>query len=147
MSQATDTLKKTTQRIVRSAVLPLGRRYKSDQIYELPRLPGEWFTDTIHGRTVSRDGNKYGQLFANHTYFAAIYPMDRKRKAGEALHIFFQEFSVSERLTLDGTKEQIGSNSEFMHQIRKNGIDFHVIEPERHNQNPAEGIIREIFRK
>ena len=54
MSQATDTLKKTTQRIVRSAVLPLGRRYKADRIYELPRIPGERFTDTIHGRTVSR---------------------------------------------------------------------------------------------
>ena len=123
-------------------MLPLGRRYKADQIYELPRLPGELFTDTIHGRTVSRDGNKYGQVFANHTYFVAIYPMDRKGKSGEALRVFYQEFGVPERLTMDGAKEKIGSNSEFMHQIRKNGIDFHVIEPERHNQNPAEGVIR-----
>ena len=38
-SQATDTLKKTTQRIFLSAVLPLGRRYIVDRIYELPRLP------------------------------------------------------------------------------------------------------------
>ena len=82
LRQATDTLKKTTQRIVRSAVLPLGRRYKADRIYELSRLPREWFTDTIHGRTVSRDRNKYGQVFANHTYFAAIYPMYRKGKVG-----------------------------------------------------------------
>ena len=44
-------------------------------------------------------------------------------------------------------KKQIRSNSEFMHQIRKNVIDFHVIEPERHNQNPAEGVIREIRHK
>ena len=34
-----------------------------------------------------------------------------------------------------------------MHQILKNGINFHVIEPERNNQNPAEGVIREIRRK
>ena len=34
-----------------------------------------------------------------------------------------------------------------MHQIRKNDNEFHVIEPERHNQNPAEGVIREIHRK
>ena len=74
LSQDTDTLKKTTQRIVRSAVLALGRRYKANHIYELPRLPGEWFTDTIHGHTVSHDGNKYGQVFANHIYFAAVYP-------------------------------------------------------------------------
>ena len=73
--------------------------------------------------------------------------MDRKVKAGEALRVFCQEFSVPERLTMDGAKEQIGSNLEFMNQIRKNDIDFHVIEPERHNQNPEEGVIREIRRK
>ena len=100
-------MKKTTQRIFRSAVLPLGRRYEADRIYELPRLPGEWFTNTFHGRTVSRDGNKYGQVFVNHTYFSAIYPMDRKGKAGEALRVFCQEFGVPERLTMDGAKEQI----------------------------------------
>ena len=73
--------------------------------------------------------------------------MDRKGKAGEELRVFCQEFGVPERLTMDGSKEQIGSNSEFMHQIRNNGIDFHVIEPEQHNQNPAEGVIREIRQK
>ena len=73
--------------------------------------------------------------------------MDRKGKSGEALRVFYQEFVVPERLTMDGTKEQIGSNSEFMHHIRKNGIDFHFIEPERHNQNPEEGVIRDIRRK
>ena len=72
--------------------------------------------------------------------------MYRKGKAGEALRVFCQEFGVPERLTMDGTKEQIGSNSEFMYQIR-NGIDFHIIDPERHNQNPTEGVIREICRK
>ena len=88
-------------------MLPLSRRYKSDRIYELTRLPGELFTDTIRGRKVSRDGNKYGQVFANHTYFAAIYPMDRKGKSGEALRVFCQEFGVPERLTMDSAKEQI----------------------------------------
>ena len=48
---------------------------------------------------------------------------------------------------MDGAKEIIGSNSELMHQIWKNDIEFHVIEPEWHNQNTAEGVIREIRRK
>ena len=73
--------------------------------------------------------------------------MDRKGKSGEALRVFCQEFGVPERLTMGGAKEQIGSNSEFMHQIRKNGIEFHIIDLERHNQNLAEGVIREIRRK
>ena len=68
--------------------------------------------------------------------------MYRKGKAGEAIRVFCQEFGVPEQLTIDGAKEQIGSNSEFIDQIRKNSIDFHVKEPERHNQNPAEGVIR-----
>ena len=34
-----------------------------------------------------------------------------------------------------------------MKQIRKNDIDFHVIEPDRHNQNPCKGVIREVRRK
>ena len=34
-----------------------------------------------------------------------------------------------------------------MQQVRKNNIDLHVIEPERHNQNPCEGVIREVRRK
>ena len=47
LAQATATLKSTTQNIVRSAVLPLGRRYKADWLYHLTRLPGDWYTDTL----------------------------------------------------------------------------------------------------
>ena len=73
--------------------------------------------------------------------------MDTKKKAGEALRIFCQEFGVPDRLTFDGSKEQTGKGTEFMKQVRKNNIDFHVIEPERHNQNASEGVIREVRRK
>ena len=34
-----------------------------------------------------------------------------------------------------------------MKEVQKQGIDFQVIKPERHNQNPSEGINREIQRK
>ena len=34
-----------------------------------------------------------------------------------------------------------------MQQIRKHDIDYRVIEPEFHNQNPCEGVIRELRRK
>ena len=82
LAQATATLKSTTQKIVRSAVLPLGRRYKTDRLYHLPRLPGDWYNDTLHGCTKYKEGNKYGQVFTNNTYFAAIYPMYTKKKVG-----------------------------------------------------------------
>ena len=47
LSQARETLKRTTQRIVRSAVMPLARRYRADRIFEKRRLRGKWFTDIV----------------------------------------------------------------------------------------------------
>ena len=47
---------------------------------------------------------------------------------------------------MDVALDQVGRNSEFMEEVQKWGIDFQVIEPERHNQNLAEWIIREIRR-
>ena len=42
---------------------------------------------------------------------------------------------------MDGAPDQEGQNSAFMKEMQKQGIDFQVIKPERHNQNPTEGII------
>ena len=75
-------------------------------MYEKPRLRGEWFTDTLDIRIISKDGNRYGQVFANRGLFAHIYPMDTKRKAGDALRTFCQEFGVPDKLTYDGSKDQ-----------------------------------------
>ena len=127
--------------------MTLGRRYKADWLYHLPCLPGDWYTDTLHGGTKSKAGNKYVQVFENNAYFAAIYPKDTKKKFVEALCVFCQEFGVPERLTMDGAPDQVGKNSAFMKELRKQGIYFQVIKPERNNQNSAEGIIREIWRK
>jgi len=66
LGQARETLKRTTQRIVRLAVMLLARRYRADQIFEKRRLRGKWFTDTLDGRVTSKDGNRYGQVFANY---------------------------------------------------------------------------------
>jgi hypothetical protein len=43
----------------------------------------------MDGRAVSNDGNRYGQVFANKGFFAAIYLMDSKSKAGDALRECF----------------------------------------------------------
>ena len=119
IKQAFETLKRTTQRIVRSAIMPLGRRYKADRMFFKRTLKGEWFTDTLDGRVMSREGNRYAQVFANKNYFPAVYPMDTKGKAGEALREFCREFGVPEKLTFDGSQEQNGRKTEFMKQVRK----------------------------
>jgi hypothetical protein len=144
---AMNTLKKTTQRFLRSAVLPLARRYRTDRMFSRKTLSGEWSTDTMDGRGKSLEGNKYAQVFANKQYFSKIYPMSQKSKAGDALKLFCQEFGVPEKLTFDGSKEQTKPNTTFMKQIRQHDIDYHISEADLHNQNPCEGVIRELRRK
>ena len=97
----------------------MGRHYKADWLYHLTRLTGDWYNDTLHGSTKSKEVNKYGQLFANNGYFAAIYPMDTKKKVGEVLRVFCREFGVPECLTMDGAPYQVGRNSSFMEEVRK----------------------------
>jgi hypothetical protein len=147
IATATNTLKKTTQKFLRSAVLPLSRRYRADRVFSRKTLSGDWSTDTMDGRVKSLEGNKYAQVFANKAYFSRIYPMDSKGKAGDALRLFCQEFGVPEKLTFDGSKEQTEKNTQFMKQIRTHNIDYHISEPNLHNQNPVEGVIRELRRK
>ena len=147
ISTASKTLKQTTQRFLRSAILPLGRRYRQDRLFTRKTLNGEWATDTLDGRCKSLDGNKYAQVFTNKSYFSRIYPMDSKRKAGDALRTFCKEFGVPEKLTFDGSKEQCQPGTRFMKQIRTHDISYHISEADLHNQNPAEGVIGEIRRK
>ena len=146
IAQATKTLEKTTQRFLRSAILPLVRRYRTDRVFTRRTLSGYWSCDTMDGRCKFLDGNKYAQVFANTSYFAKIYPMDSKSKTGDALRMFCQEFGVPEKLTFDGSREQTGKGTTFMKEVRKQGIDYNSSEPLLHNQNPYEGLIREIRR-
>ena len=147
LATAQNTLKKTTQKFLRSAILPLARRYRADRVFTRKTLSGDWSTDTMDGHCKTLDGNKYAQVFANKSYFSRIYPMSSKKQAGDSLRLFCQEFGVPERLTFDGSKEQTGKHTEFMKQIRTHDIDYHISEPDLHNQNPVEGTIRELRRK
>ena len=147
LPQAMKTLKKTTQKFIRSALLPLTRRYRADRMFSRKTLAGEWSTDTMDGRILSLEGNRYAQVFSNAGYFSKIYPMDQKKGAGQALKTFCREFGVPERLVFDGSKEQTKKGTKFMKQIHKHNIDYHISEPEQHNENPVEGVIRELRRK
>ena len=64
-----------------------------------------------------------------------MYPIDKKSKAGDALKLFCQEFGVPESLTFDGSKEQNGKNTQFMHQIKSHKINHNVSESDIKNQD------------
>ena len=85
--QAIKTLRKTAQKFLRSAILPLSRRYRADRYRKA--LAGKWYTDTMDGSVLSLDCNRYAQVISkNHGYFAKLYPMDSKGKADDTLRTF-----------------------------------------------------------
>ena len=108
LPQAMKTLKKTTQKFIRSALLPLTRRYRADRMFHRKTLAGEWSTDTMDGKVLSLEGNKYAQVFSNKSYFLKVYPMENKKEAGDALKIFCREFGIPKNLISDGSKKQTG---------------------------------------
>ena len=85
LGQATETLKVTTQQLLRSAILPLVRQYHADQMYTRPRIWGTIYTDTMNSWYKSLDGNKHAQVFMNESFFTATYPMEKKATTGQAL--------------------------------------------------------------
>jgi hypothetical protein len=137
----------TTQHGVRSAILPLSRRYKADRVFERPLLRGHFYTDTVDGHCKSLDGNSYAQVFATKDLFVVAYPMATKSLAGEGLRQFVHDFGRPEFLTSDGSKEQTGKNTEFVKNVRKYSITHKITEPDRPNHNHAEGVIREVRKK
>ena len=148
LSQARKTLQVTTQKGVRSAILPLSRRYRTDRMYNQRKLRGQkFYTDTLFGKSKSLTNNTCAQIFANESYFVKAYPMEKKSGAGLALRQFIRDYGVPELLTSDGASEQTGPKTEFMNQVRKHGIMHHTSEPHRPQQNRAESVIREVKKR
>jgi hypothetical protein len=85
LEQAKETLKRTMQQLARPAVIPLARQYRADRRFQMKRLDGVWASDMLDSRVNYLDGNRYGQVFSNGTFFAEIYLMARKADAGQAL--------------------------------------------------------------
>ena len=104
LTQANIALKKTTQKFLYRAVLPLASRYRMENVFTVKTLQGQWLCGTMNGRCKSKYGNQYDQVFANNSYFVEVYPMDSKINSGDALKLFCQYFGVPEKLMFDGSK-------------------------------------------
>ena len=145
--QAAMTLKATTRRLVRSAIMPLTRRYRVDRMFECNRIRGNIATDTMHMYVKSIHGHRYAQVFGNKQFFVDCYPIQRKSDCGDALEAFIDKYGVPDLLTYDGSKEQVKRGTSFQKCIRKYNVKGKISEPNRPNQNPAEGVIRELRKK
>ena len=70
--------KATTQRMLQLAIMLISIRYRSDCMFDQPRIKGTIFMDTMTGQYKSIDGNRYAQVLSNDYFFAAVYPMDKR---------------------------------------------------------------------
>ena len=144
--RAQRTLRVTTQRGVRSAVLPIARRYQADRAFEVKRLRGKFATDTAYGKVRSLRSNVGCQLYSHKCGFKVAYPIQKVDgdHVGDTLPQFISDFGAPEHLTFDGASVQNGPKTKFMQAIRKYEIKYHVFGPRRPNENPAEQSIHEV---
>ena len=78
VAQAAITLKATTQKYVRSDLLPVDRQYRVDCMFGQKMFNAYVYTDTMDARVTSIHGNRYGQVFATKYYFVNVYPIKKK---------------------------------------------------------------------
>lgn len=147
LAQAKLTLKATTRRLVRSALMPLARRYRVDRMFDVKRLRTTIATDTMDARVTSIQGDRYCQVFGSKDFFVDAFPIEGKGDAYEGLDEFVRKYGAPDWLIYDGSAEQGGRKSKFQRLVRKYHINPKVTEPNRSNQNPAEGVIRELRKK
>ena len=147
--RARATLRATTQRGTRSAILPLARRYRADRFIQKPLLKGHFSTDTAYFRHKSLRGNTCSQIYFHKSgfYTNTNMPKADDGHVGPTLTKFVSDFGIPERLTMDGAVVQTGRHTSFMSTIRRCQIDHHISHPYKPNENPAEGGIRELKRR
>ena len=114
VQKARDTLKCTTQMNIRSAILPLTRRYRTDLLSQrLKRLSTRFYTDTIYAKHKSLQGHTCAQIFTDGEGFVVAFPIRTKEDAGEALQKNCRDVGVPDQLHYDNANEMVGPNTKF----------------------------------
>jgi hypothetical protein len=149
LRQAEATIDNTTQKYVRSALLPLSRRYRTDRHFLRKHLYADFAADLYVGRYTSIRGFKYALIMTHKCGFAAAYPQETKSsaEAADSLRLFTQQWGIPQKLTTDGAKEFTERKTAFQKKVREYDISMHVSSPYTPSENPAEGVIREVRKK
>ena len=92
------TLKATIQRILRLAIIPISRGYRSNHMFERPHIKGTIFTYTTTERYKYLDSNRYAQVFPNDYFLSASYPIYKKSLSMQGQRAFITDFGVMGRL-------------------------------------------------
>ena len=69
---------------------------------------------------------------------------ENNKNIGHSLGALISKYGVPLHLIYDGAAVQVGSNNIFQNHVRKHEIQTQKSAPQRLNENPSEGSIREI---
>lgn len=142
VQRAKDTLKCTTQQNIRSAILPLTRRYRTDLVSQrLKRLSTRFYTDTIYAKHKSLQGHNCAQMFTDGEGFVVAFPLRSKEDAGEALQKNCRDVGIPNELHYDNANEMVGPNTKFQTLCREYKIKTSTTEPHSPWQNRCENIV------
>ena len=149
LQKAKQTIEASTQNGIRSALMPLTRRYRSDRMYNIKRLRGRFATDIFFASIRSLHGNSCTQIYSHKVGFSVCYPLTHANgeQVGRSLGDFVHDFGAPEHLTYDGAMVQVGTKTLFHQNVRRYNIQTHVSAPRRPNENPGEAAIREVKRR
>jgi len=144
LKAAKNTLKKTTQRAIRTVLHPsLSRRFRTnDRQLRYRRLPLDLFTDTLITKVPSRRGNKYCQVFGASNGWKRCFPIKARSEAHHALSLLFQRDGAPPKMIMDGAPEQIGGD--FKRKCREAQVHCKTIEPYSPWSDAAETVVKEI---
>ena len=104
ISKAALTLKATTQKLTRSAIMSPARRYRADLMFDVRRIHGTISTDTMYSRCHSIHDENYCQVFGNKQFLLEEYPIKKKSDCHLGLDNFVKEYGAPEKITYNGAK-------------------------------------------
>ena len=133
LETARRTMEMTTQQGIRTAVHPIHKRYRIDQIHlHRRRLPGLWYTDTLFSKVTSLQGNTCAQVITNGSY-VRVKPLESKKYCSQLLTEMEQDVGVPDELIADQAGETTGKNTEWMKEVRRLKIKMRWAEAGRKN--------------
>ena len=119
----------TTQLGVRSYLVPLTRRYRTDMMQQhLRRLNTTFYTDALFSKCKSIIGNNVAQVYTENQGFVHVDPCTSKSLAGLKLDNLTENIGISCTIIYDGAPEQVGYNSDFQKTMIKCKICGHQFE-------------------
>ena len=76
LERARQILKATTQRVIRSALLPISRRYLADRQFGVRRLNRKFANNTIWAKSKNLRINVASQIYSNKCGFNVVYYLE-----------------------------------------------------------------------